>query len=289
MHSSSPTAIKHILYRLRWPINHQSFRRSIRPMGSRRRVHNSSSGSGTGFFSWYTKQLDERPMITKIISSALIATAGDIICQVLENKFAIDSSEKNEVDMKAQNVHETTVLPNTSSTTTVHSEGERTQERQNTKSSVSAGPMLASIDTNIDWYRAGRFCLIGAFWVAPATHLWYGFLSTRLIPGAATPKRVIQRLFLDQFGAAPVFCPAFMGLLWLLEGKPLPEVKTDLLEAGPTLVTSNWKLWIPAMGLMFSVIPLKFQVVYSNFVGLVWTVYLSYASTRLSSQPSEDD
>jgi len=72
-----------------------------------------------------------------------------------------------------------------------------------------------------------------------------------------------------------------MGLLWLLEGKQAAEVKSDLIEAGPTLVTSNWKLWIPAMGIMFSVVPLKFQVVYSNFVGLVWTVYLSYASTRL--------
>jgi hypothetical protein len=98
---------------------------------------------------------------------------------------------------------------------------------------------------------------------------------------------VVQRLLLDQFGAAPVFAPVFMGLLWLLEGKPPSEVKSDLIEAAPTIVTNNWKLWFPAMGLMFSVVPLKFQVVYSNFVGLVWTVYLSYASTRLSSQPLE--
>jgi protein Mpv17 len=227
--------------------------------GSTGRVRNASSSTrstgGTGFFSWYTKQLDERPMTTKIVSSSLIAASGDVICQVLENSFAVNDGNDDQNDVGVDGTADNSAQKTT---------------------------------TNIDWYRAGRFFLIGAFWVAPATHLWYGFLSTRLIPGAATPKRVVQRLFLDQFGAAPIFCPTFMGLLWLLEGKPPSQVKTDLIDAGPTLVTSNWILWIPAMSIMFSVVPLKFQVVYSNFVGFVWTVYLSYASTRLSSQPTSE-
>lgn len=237
--------------------------------GSMGRVRNASNNSnsnstrsttgGTGFFSWYTKQLDERPIATKVVSSALIAASGDVICQILEKKFAgkDDNADDNQKDI----------------------DGTTDYSAQETTTATS---------TTIDWYRAGRFFLIGAFWVAPVTHLWYGVLSTRLIPGAATPKRVVQRLFLDQFGAAPIFCPTFMGLLWLLEGKPPSQVTSDLIDAGPTLVTSNWILWIPAMGIMFSVVPLKFQVVYSNFVGFVWTVYLSYASTRLSSQPPSE-
>lgn len=246
---------------------------------SGRQVRNASTRTGTGFFSWYTKQLDERPMTTKIISSALIAASGDVICQILENNFAVEDGQ-NDVDVIADSTRETSEQ----SDTTISE-----QHHQNESLTSTTKPVASAVDTGIDWYRTGRFLLIGAFWVAPATHLWYGFLSTRLIPGAATPKRVVQRLFLDQFGAAPVFCPAFMGFLWLLEGKHPSEVKNDLIEAGPTLVTSNWKLWIPAMGFMFSVVPLKFQVVYSNFVGLVWTVYLSYASTRLSSQPPEQE
>ena len=226
-------------------------RRRLPPLRKTGTVRNASTESKKGFFAWYTRQLDEKPLTTKIISSALIAASGDIICQILENNFAVDHGSSG---------NETTQQTATTST---------------------------SWQTTIDWLRTGRFFVIGAFWVAPATHLWYGFLSTRLIPGVATPKRVLQRLALHQFGAAPVFCPAFMGFLWLLEGKNPSEVKDDLIEAGPTLVTSNWKLWIPAMGVMFSVVPLKFHVLYSNFVGLVWTVYLSYASTRLASQPSE--
>ena len=226
-------------------------RRRLPPLRKTRTVRNASTESKKGFFAWYIRQLDEKPLTTKIISSALIAASGDVICQILENNFAVDHG----------------------------SSGNETAQQTATTNTFW--------QTTIDWLRTGRFFVIGAFWVAPATHLWYGFLSTRLIPGVATPKRVLQRLALDQFGAAPVFCPAFMGFLWLLEGKNPSEVKDDLIEAGPTLVTSNWKLWIPAMGVMFSVVPLKFHVLYSNFVGLVWTVYLSYASTRLASQPSE--
>ena len=255
--------------RRRWtPSNPNSTQVSV-PCWTRRARASSRSSSGSGgsanggFFSWYTKQLDKRPLTTKIISSALIAASGDVICQLLENNLG--AGNKN--DQK-----ETAEIPS--------------MEQRQTKNKA-AEATASSLDTDIDWSRTGRFLLIGAFWVAPATHLWYGFLSTRLIPGAATSTRIVQRLFVDQFGAAPVFCPTFMGLLWLLEGKTPSEVKMDLIQAGPTLVTSNWILWIPAMGVMFSVVPLKFQVVYSNFVGLVWTVYLSYASTRLSSQPTE--
>ena len=245
--------------------------------GSTGRTQNADTGFGMGFFSWYSKKLDESPLATKIISSALIAAAGDMICQVLEKNLAVDDNKEQQTDsdVTIRNAEETTERRNE----------EITQQQLDNR--VTKRSTIESLDIDIDWHRTGRFLLIGAFWVAPATHLWYGFLSTRLVPGAATPKRVVKRLFLDQFGAAPVFAPTFMGLLWLLEGKSLSEVKSDIIKAGPTLVTSNWKLWIPAMGLMFSIVPLKFQVVYSNFVGLVWTVYLSYASTRLSSQPQK--
>ncbi|VEU34021.1 unnamed protein product [Pseudo-nitzschia multistriata] len=230
--------------------NSSSSSSSARNRGTKSNQKHSNDG---GFFHWYSKRLDERPWSTKIVSSALIAAAGDVVCQVLEYRF--DASKASD------------------------------ENRREPTAGAAAQPTVADAFRAMDWHRTGRFLLIGAFWVAPATHLWYGFLGTRLVPGVATPKRILQRLALDQFGAAPVFCPAFMGLLWLLEGKAPSDVAAGLVEAGPTLVTSNWKLWIPAMGIMFATVPLKFQVVYSNFVGLVWTVYLSYASTRLAVAP----
>jgi hypothetical protein len=243
----------------------------------------SSRFSFSSLISWYSNQLDRRPLLTKIISSALIAASGDIICQVIDNGSTtaaciddtITTATVRKIEEKIVHTNEETnddvFDDNTDSRITI--DNTTTQQQQH-------------MTFSIDWYRTGRFFLIGAFWVAPATHVWYRFLSTRLLAGAATPKRIIQRLLIDQFGAAPIFCPTFMGLLWLLEGQKPSVVVTELIDATPTLLVSNWTLWFPAMAVMFSVVPLKFQVLYSNCVGLIWSVYLSYASTRL--QQSSD-
>eukprot|EP00535_Pseudo-nitzschia_heimii_P002694 CAMPEP_0197181374 /NCGR_PEP_ID=MMETSP1423-20130617/5686_1 /TAXON_ID=476441 /ORGANISM="Pseudo-nitzschia heimii, Strain UNC1101" /LENGTH=224 /DNA_ID=CAMNT_0042631615 /DNA_START=31 /DNA_END=702 /DNA_ORIENTATION=+ len=205
--------------------------------GSTGRVQNADTGTGMGFFSWYSKKLDESPLTTKIVSSALIAAAGDVICQALENSLGSDDNmETTDGDVTICKEEETKESSVESPTEQISEKN--TLQQRNYK--VSKKSMVVSNDIDIDWYRTGRFFLIGAFWVAPATHLWYGFLSTRLVPGAATPMRVAKRLFLDQFGAAPVFAPTFMGLLWLLEGKSPSEVKSDIIKAGPTLLTSNW-------------------------------------------------
>ena len=230
--------------------------------------------SFSSLISWYSNQLDRRPLLTKIISSALIAASGDIICQVIDNgstTAACIDDDNTITTATVSKIEEKRVQTNDNDTDiriTIDNTTAQQQQQQQ----------------QIDWYRTGRFFLIGAFWVAPATHVWYGFLSTRLLAGAATPKRIIQRLFIDQFGAAPIFCPTFMGLLWLLEGQQPSVVVTELMDATPTLLISNWTLWFPAMAVMFSVVPLKFQVLYSNCVGLIWSVYLSYASTRLTTR-----
>jgi len=275
-----------------------------------RRLNSSNASSSTtttsfsfsSLLSWYSKQLDRRPILTKIISSALIAASGDIICQVLDNNNNNNNNIKD--DYSSDDIHDAaTHTANKNEEQIVADTNKRTKDTivasiisivVDDDDKYNSAAIKTTNDTttqqqmkfSIDWYRTGRFFLIGAFFVAPATHVWYGFLSTRLIPGKASPKRIVQRLCIDQFGAAPLFCNTFMGLLWLLEGKKSSVVRTELIEAAPKLIVSNWKLWIPAMGVMFNVVPLKFQVLYSNFVGLIWTVYLSYASTRLQKSSS---
>jgi hypothetical protein len=102
----------------------------------------------------------------------------------------------------------------------------------------------------------------------------------RLVPGKASVTRVTKRLVLDQFGFAPLFCPSFMALLWLLEGQDMTMIAPKLKEVAPDIIVANWFLWIPAMTINFSMIPLKFQVLFGNVVALVWNVYLSYMSTK---------
>lgn len=143
---------------------------------------------------------------------------------------------------------------------------------------------LTSPDEPWDLTRTAHFLFMGTFWVAPITHVWYDALSTRIIPGARSRTKVFQRLMLDQFGMAPLFVPSFMAGLWILEGRD--KIWEPLLEVAPEVIQANWALWIPAQVVNFSLIPLNYQVLFSNVVALVWTVYFSWANANSSTSPS---
>lgn len=130
----------------------------------------------------------------------------------------------------------------------------------------------------IDYGRVGRFTLIGATLTGPLLHYWYAFLARR-IPGTSIGN-VIQRLFLDQVVFSPFFLQLFMGTVLLLEGRPeqlLDKLKRDLF---PTLMM-NYVVWVPVMFLNFKYVPPQFNVLFSNFFGFLWNIYLSFASHKV--------
>jgi protein Mpv17 len=209
----------------------------------RRSIHAPSSSSSLSFvggiLAWYSRKLDQAPLTTKCFSSGIVASTGDIICQIMTTNHYNDEDGSSNTNA------------NTSTTTTWW-----------------------------DWKRTCRFFIMGCFWVAPCTHYWYNTLNTRLVPGTATVARVTQRVLLDQVLFAPLFCPSFMGLLWLLEGRrpTYDDLGKDLIEVTPDIIRANWIVWIPANAVNFSVVPLKLQVLYGNVVALCWNVFLSYKS-----------
>ncbi len=151
----------------------------------------------------------------------------------------------------------------------VHSDQESAKEGTGPTSMTAGNETFA-----VDWVRTGRFTLLGFGLVAPVVHKWYGFLMKR-IPGTSTVN-VLKRLFCDQALFAPIFISTFMTSLMALEGKDLKQVPRVLENELATVVVTNWSLWIPAMYLNFRYIPVQWQVLYSNCVGLVWNIYLSW-------------
>ena len=136
-----------------------------------------------------------------------------------------------------------------------------------------------------DWIRSLRFAILGSCLVAPTVHVWYGFLMTR-IPGTSV-KAIGKRLFFDQGLFAPLFTPTFISCLTVLEH--VSSVNKDesgsdsfsshfkeRLRDSPEAIIMGWKIWVPSMGVMFAIVPSKYQVLYSNCVGFVWNAYLSW-------------
>ena len=245
--------------------------------GSHRRgQRNSSNGSGQSsppppqspsFFAnplaWYSTKLETHPFATKCITSGLIAASGDLLCQYLVHRNHLAAQEE---------------FIKEGESTRPAKEG---QDQQN-RAIIEIEPR----NFDPDWYRTGRFGILGFFLVAPVVHLWYARLG-KFIPGTNVGA-VIKRTAVDQLCFAPLFLPTFMMNLMMLEGRPydeaFPKLQRDLTGA---LVT-NWCLWVPAMLVNFRFVSLKYQVLYSNMVGFVWNTYLSWKTQEEGEEGKGD-
>ena len=196
----------------------------------------------TGFLTWYSSLLDSYPIITKCLTSGVIAASGDFLCQGI-------------------------LL---------------TDEQDNNNNSNTLDPRSRQALRWWDYERTLRFAFLGTFLVGPCVHLWYQKLAT-VVPGD-TPLAVVQRVILDQVGFAPIFLSTFITSLWTLEGREFDVAK--LKENWSKAIVANWLLWVPAQAVNFSYIPLKYQVLYSNVVAVMWNCFLSYSQASSSSLQS---
>ena len=130
----------------------------------------------------------------------------------------------------------------------------------------------------IDWNQAGRFALLNAVVAAPALHYWYNYLN-RLVPGT-TVIAVIKRVVWDEFVFAPLYLPVFLASLWAVEGSPLNTIPRMVYQEVPSILMAEWIMWIPTMAITFRYIPVKFQVLVINSVGIFWYTFLSYTAKK---------
>jgi len=136
------------------------------------------------------------------------------------------------------------------------------------------------LSTSTNKQRAFRFSLMGAFFIAPATHYWYGYLNKILPFTSRSPTAkfftTAKRVVLDQILFAPIFIPSFFATLSTLEGKSIEKTLSKVqADTFPTYLT-NLGVWVPAQLINFSLVPSRYQVLFSNFVGFFWNTHLSW-------------
>ena len=112
---------------------------------------------------WYSAKLESHPFATKCITSGIISASGDLLCQYLVHRNRLAAQE----DLNQE------------------STGGPAEEKQ-------AEPRTFAPD----WYRTGRFGVLGFFLVAPVVHLWYARLM-RYFPGTNVGA-VLKRTATDQ-------------------------------------------------------------------------------------------
>jgi len=111
-----------------------------------------------------------------------------------------------------------------------------------------------------------RFIVVN-FSVSPIFHYWYAFLGENV-------QGSLQRVACDQLVFSPIFTIVFFVLFNVLKGQPgniIPQIKQDYTA----VLIQNYKIWPAAQFVNLNLIPQNLQVLFGNFIGLIWNVYLS--------------
>jgi len=206
---------------------------------------------GSSILKWYNKTLETYPLMTKCITSGIIAGSGDFCCQYIT--YPENMNKPTENNSKSLSSDERHHINNTND------------------------------KFQLDSKRTFNFAVLGTALVGPILHVWYGLLNKH-VNHPSLLLTAIKRTVLDQTICAPLFLPTFMVSLMILEGKSIiydrdymvAKLRNDYFD----LLLMNWFIWIPAQMLNFRIIPPNYTLLFSNCTGFIWNMYLSYKSTK---------
>jgi protein Mpv17 len=139
----------------------------------------------------------------------------------------------------------------------------------------------------IDWKRSFNFTLLNAFLMSTCSHYWYDFLSTKIV--GDTMIASAKRVMFDQLLFAPTVISALFTGNMLMQGEKdwnaiAEKLKNDL----PGTLMYNYSVWVPAQLINFRYVPPPLRVLWANFVGFFWNIYLSSATNKPSELIKQD-
>lgn len=128
---------------------------------------------------------------------------------------------------------------------------------------------------------------MGFGYIAPALHLWYCKLLPRvqaiLFPAVSKTVKVLGSMALDQLAFAPVLLTGFFPINQVVMdrdvnsfGKGVQVWREKIWET----MVNNWKIWPIASTINFWFMPVQYQVLFANFVGLIWNMVLSFITWK---------
>jgi protein Mpv17 len=122
--------------------------------------------------------------------------------------------------------------------------------------------------------RTIKFGLYGLIITGPLVHYWYQFLA-HIFQRKTDVLTSLLKIVMHQGIFSPLLYVLFFLYTGLFDGniEHVPKkIKNDLVP----LVIAQLKLWPVALLINFQFVPLKFQVLFSNLVALMWNVYFSF-------------
>lgn len=126
-----------------------------------------------------------------------------------------------------------------------------------------------------NWERTARFGLFNLILFMPSLHFYTAKLLPRLFVVRSLAS-LLKKLAFDQ----TIGCSAFVVLFYVgmsaFEGKGLEAGIKNVKEKYWRTMKTGWMIWPAANLLNYGLIPIHFQVLFTNIVAFGWNAYLSF-------------
>jgi len=128
---------------------------------------------------------------------------------------------------------------------------------------------------------------MGFGYIGSCLHVWYSrllpALSNTFIKSNSKSIQVFGRMLFDQLLFAPILLTGFFPINQIIIdrdikafGKGVEVWKEKIQET----LTANYKIWPIASTVNFWFMPIKYQVLFANIVGLFWNMILSFIASK---------
>lgn len=158
-----------------------------------------------------------------------------------------------------------------------------------TQKCTSVPMLVIEKKAEFDFKRNLNLILTGTFYLGPCLHVWYSKLLPQVVNrvvGASTAskfKPAFTGMLFDQLAFAPVFLTGFFVFAnWVRDfslSSAVGGVDLAKNKMGETMLT-NWKIWPAATLVNLMFVPIQFRVLFANFIGLFWNMYLSFVTNN---------
>ncbi|XP_043786263.1 mpv17-like protein 2 [Apis laboriosa] len=124
-----------------------------------------------------------------------------------------------------------------------------------------------------DYVRTKNMMIVGLF--QGPFHHWFYMILEKVLPGKNAVS-VIKKTCLDQIIASPICLGIFFIGLGFLEHHNMKEIHEEM----KVKLYDTWKVdccfWPPTQCVNFFFIPLRYRVLYTNFMTMIYDIFLSY-------------
>lgn len=124
-----------------------------------------------------------------------------------------------------------------------------------------------------DYVRTRNMMIVGL--LQGPFHHWFYMILDRVVPGR-NAMSVVKKTCLDQTIASPTCLAIFFIGLGLLENRNVEEIREEVKMK----LYDTWKVdccfWPPTQCVNFLFVPLRYRVLYTNFMTMIYDIFLSY-------------